>query len=384
MAITQYEENGVSYFKVYVHLRSRTNRNIRIQKYARLLKSETEARKVEKKLIKEASIELQKKDGKGLLWNDILHLWTLDLEAGYICKVNERSAQGYISILKKWTKDWNYRQASQLSRADGRRILQLMDGANLSKRYQKKAKNIINKVFEWGVEYGYILGNTVPPMKGLLIDSKNEKAPDILSLEDIKKFLNAAKAVGHNWYPVWAFAVLTGMRSGEMHALSWGQVDLEKGTILVDRAYDANLKKIGPTKGRYWRTVPINHSLRGLLLDLKNKKTPSEESFVLPRSKEWDHGDQAAVLKNFLRSINVRPIKFHALRACFATQMLANGVSSPVVMKIGGWKKSATMDIYLRLAGVDTKGATDCLKFSPDNISFGENIVRLADRKKDH
>jgi len=67
----------------------------------------------------------------------------------------------------------------------------------------------------------------------------------------------------------------------------------------------------------------------------------------------------------------------HALRACFATQMLANGVPSPIVMKIGGWKKSSTMDIYLRLAGVDTKGATDCLQFSPENINFSENVVSI-------
>jgi integrase len=76
--------------------------------------------------------------------------------------------------------------------------------------------------------------------------------------------------------------------------------------------------------------------------------------FVLPRFKDWNNGDQAVPLKTFLRSIKVRPIKFHALRACFATQMLASGIPSPIVMKIGGWKKSSTMDIYLRLSGVDT------------------------------
>ena len=57
--------------------------------------------------------------------------------------------------------------------------------------------------------------------------------------------------------------------------------------------------------------------------------------------------------------------------------MLASGVPAPVVMKIGGWKKSATMDIYLRMSGVDTKGATECLKFVPDKIDFGENVIKL-------
>lgn len=36
------------------------------------------------------------------------------------------------------------------------------------------------------------------------------------------------------------------------------------------------------------------------------------------------------------------------------------------------------MDIYLRLAGVDTKGAKDCLQFIHGEITFGENVVTLS------
>jgi len=222
----------------------------------------------------------------------------------------------------------------------------------------------------------------VAPLEGLMINKVEDKAPDILSIEEIRKFLSAAKAVNHHWYPVWAFAILTGMRSGELHALAWEQIDLEKNLILVDRSYDSNMKNIGPTKGRYWRTVPINDSLRNLILDLKRNPELVNSGHVLPRSKDWNNGDQAVPIKNFLRSIKMKPIKFHALRACFATQMLANGVSAPIVMKIGGWKKSATMDIYLRLAGVDTKGATECLQFIPEEINFGDNVVNLSSRRE--
>lgn len=36
----------------------------------------------------------------------------------------------------------------------------------------------------------------------------------------------------------------------ELHALTWDQVDLEKGIIIVDRSYDSNMKMSGPTKGK--------------------------------------------------------------------------------------------------------------------------------------
>jgi integrase len=381
MAITKYSEDGHEFFRVYVHVRSKTNRNRRVQKYSHRIKTETEARREEKKLIREASFEVQKIDGFGLNWEDVVHLWWEEVKSGYLGKVTERSASGYISIINKWTKDLNARPAAEINRADGRTLLIRMEKANLSKAYQKKVKNIISKLYDWGIEFRHIKGVNHSPLKGLLIQNQEEKAPDILSLEDIKKFLIAANAVGNRWYPVWSFAILTGMRSGELHALTWNQIDLEKNVILVDRSYDSNVKKVGPTKARYWRTIPINSSLRKLILDLKNDPILMNQDCVLPRCKDWDNGDQATPLKNFLASIRLKPIKFHALRACFATQMLANGVPAPIVMKIGGWKKSATMDIYLRLAGVDTKGATDCLEFIPSEISFGDNVVNLFESK---
>jgi integrase len=175
---------------------------------------------------------------------------------------------------------------------------------------------------------------------------------------------------------------LTGMRNGELYALTWDQIDLEKNLILVDRSYDSNMKQTGPTKGRYWRTVPINSSLRSLILEIKKNRDIPKSEYVLPRNKEWENGDQAVSLKSFLKSLNIKPVRFHALRACFATQMLTNGVPALIVMKIGGWKNTSTMDIYLRLAGVDTKGATECLGFTPQDINFGDNIVSIFNNGK--
>ena len=134
---------------------------------------------------------------------------------------------------------------------------------------------------------------------------------------------------------------------------------------------------------QYWRTVPINASLHKLILDLKIGPDKTGSQFVLPRIKDWENGDQAVAIRNFLKSIELKPIKFHALRACWTTQMLANGVPAAIVMKIGGWKKSSTMDIYLRLAGVDTKGATDCLQFVPDEINFADNVVSLFRKREE-
>ncbi len=274
------------------------------------------------------------------------------------------------------------RIAADIGKPDGRELITLLEKQNISWAYQKKVKNIVNKIYEWGIEYSHIKGVREGPLRGLLIDKKEEIPPEILSLEEIKRFLTAAQAIQHRWYPIWAFAILTGMRNGELYALSWEQIDLEKSTIIVDRSYDSNTQTTGPTKGRYWRVVPISSDLKKLILEIKGEKAVGPTDFVLPHYKDWTNGDQASVLRSFLDSIKMKSVRFHALRACFATQMLASGISAPIVMKIGGWKKMATMDIYLRLAGVDVKGATECLKFIPSQISFADNVVDFQNWKQ--
>ncbi len=91
------------------------------------------------------------------------------------------------------------------------------------------------------------------------------------------------------------------------------------------------------------------------------------------------------VLKAFCVSEGLKPIKFHTLRACFATHLLAAGVPEAKVMKVGGWKDRETMMIYVRMAGIDEAGATEALDLRPKKEALPEatfaNVVNLFPRK---
>ena len=215
-------------------------------------------------------------------------------------------------------------------------------------------------------------------MRGLTIaGSQKEKVPDILNLEEIRKLLTEARRLEHHWYPMWAMALLTGMRNGELHALLWSDVDLENRKITVSKSYHSRGKFVKSTKSGRWRTVPIADELYTLLLELK--VTTGDRSHVLPRHWKWDEGRQAEVLRAFCKGIGIKSIRFHALRACFATQLLAHDIAPARVMKICGWSELKTMQHYTRLAGVDERGATQVLKILPTDAAVMGEVVNLFD-----
>ncbi|WP_233500241.1 MULTISPECIES: site-specific integrase [Halobacteriovorax] len=149
-------------------------------------------------------------------------------------------------------------------------------------------------------------------------------------------------------------------RNGELYALTWDDVDFENRRIRVSKSYNKRSRETKTTKAGYWRNIPINDDLMKLLRDLQSKR---KNNFVLPRLRDWAHGYQAKVLRTYCTYLNITPIRFHDLRACFATQLLQNSVPPATVMKICGWKDLDTMARYIRVAGIDEVGATNKLSF---------------------
>lgn len=149
------------------------------------------------------------------------------------------------------------------------------------------------------------------------------------------------------------------MRSGELYALKWSDVDFSNKYITVQRSFNRRTNELKSTKAGYWRTVPMSSDLEKILKELQEKTT----EFVLPKLWQWKIGQQARILREFCRSIELPSIRFHTLRACFATQLIGSGVEPIKVMKICGWRDLKAMAYYLRLAGIDERGATENLGF---------------------
>lgn len=145
----------------------------------------------------------------------------------------------------------------------------------------------------------------------------------------------------------------------------------------VKKSWNARAKQTGPTKAGYWRTVPVSSEFYWFLVHNLKVEAMKSDDFLLPRFWEWDKGWQAAILRGFCQSNRLPSGRFHALRACFATQLIARGIPATVVMKICGWRDMKTMQRYIRLAGIDEGGATEVLRFIPTEVAVMEKVVSL-------
>ncbi len=375
MAIREWiGDQGEKEFSVYVNIRSRPMPHLRFQKRIRGIKTITEAQRVEKNLLKELTMKVAHSEGHGFTWRMVVDKWASFVDSPHYMdrRYNPSTVRDYIAMMQTWTKDWLDRPASELSRGDGREVLDWVLRQGRSKAFQKRLKNTINMIFNWGIETKIIRGVTHSPVFGVKITLKEDKRPEILKLDEMRLLLKVARERRHPWFSIWAVALFTGMRSGELFALKWSDVDFDKGFITVQRSYNKRTKEFKGTKAGYWRTVPISVELNSVL---KNLSKPDE--FVLPRLELWRQGQQAKVLKEFCRVISIPEIKFHTLRACFATQLISSGIEPIKVMKVCGWQDLKTMARYLRLSGVEEKGVTDGLSLLPVENNMEANILNF-------
>lgn len=400
--VTSYEIEGQTFWQAYVNIVSRKNRKIREQKRVPGLASEEEAEKVYKREYQHACIRLARRENEGATWGEVVEKWQHYYTIFPSKKLKADTIRDYVARANNWTKSWLNKPASSLGFGDGAEIFQLAkaEGASLNLQYQLKIA--IKRIYEWGIEHGHIVGKDKTPVHAVELERKPEgKLPEILTRDQVVTFLERAEAKDHPWFPVWKVDLYTGMRAGELRGLRLEDIDLvpretallldkstdpqkNYGLIRVHRAWSQKTKSFGATKGGYWRTVPVSSELYWFLQNyLSNVNWGKDEhgTLVFEDFKELKRGMQAKVIRAFCESEGLKSIKFHTLRACFATHLIQAGVPATTVMKIGGWKDLETMQIYIRMAGIEEAGATEKLSFKAKAIAvpleLPKNVVNL-------
>ncbi len=361
---------GKPVFHVTASKRSAVDPSIRETAERTFVGTKAHADREYEKLKDTVQRKIWEREQDGLSWGRLVDRFGYALETGEGLdrSVTKATALDTVRGLELYTQLWWKRPAKDISIVDVKRVMQEMTGQALSSSRRKAVKYYISAAWNWGKDNGLVPASGINPTTNVKTQGKKDdedKKPDILTLAECRKLLETAKALNHPWYYAWAVALHTGCRSGELFALLWTDVDTENRIMTVSKTFNGRFKTITSTKGGYWRDVPINEELEKLLRELRTitGRTPH----ILPRFTDWSRGEQARILRKFCEGVGLPSIKFHALRSCFATQMLRQSVAPVTVMKICGWRDLKTMQRYVRLAGIEIEGATDQLKFLPSD-----------------
>lgn len=314
------------------------------------IKTKSQAIKLEKQIKNELLRKFY--DIKHPFWNDVVS----DFITHFINQgMANNTVTNYRGALKVHTYEkWKDRRITEISTTEIRDLI-LEDLASFSEAQRKNMLKFIRAVFRYAIECNIVQRDPSPRLKF----KTGEKIKKVLTENQIKTFLKAAKAQNNSWFPIWALASYTGMRNGELFALRWERVDLNKRIMVICESWTRE-NGYKDTKSGDDRSVEIALSFMPVMKELYENKT---SEFVLPRVNSWEGGMQSKILRDFLEELNLPLIRFHDLRASWATIMLSKGVEPIKVMAMGGWKDLKTMQIYIRKSGIHIQGITDSLEF---------------------
>lgn len=256
---------------------------------------------------------------------------------------------------------------------------------------QNKIKVILSDMFERALEDDLISKN---PCKGVIIRTEKQVKAKSLTVEEQSVFFEFCKNTFYD--NLFNIAVNTGLRPGELFALTREDVDMENGFIdvnktLVYQKYLTDERKtfhVEPPKTKQsYRKVPINSVCRKYLekqFELKtlmSNKRPKEQNgflFVTTFNTPLNSVIYSDAIRSIIRKINeTRSLddafpffSGHTFRHTFATRCFENGIQAKVVQSyLGHASLKMTMDLYTHV--LEDKLSTDIEKIVPnvkDNV----------------
>ena len=152
-------------------------------------------------------------------------------------------------------------------------------------------------------------------------------------------------------------ALVTGIRIGELCALTWDDLDLEAGILRITKSLgrlpnpdssDRHKTRlvIAPPKTRNSiRSIPLPEKI----VDVLRKQQQSSDNFLLTgKSKCMEPSSCSKRFRNLLIKLNITPRNFHTLRHTFATSFIRDGADPKTVsMILGHASVNITMLMYV-------------------------------------
>lgn len=295
-------------------------------------------------------------------------LWNIEKHSGNKSSSFER----YESIYRNYVKEAGIGllKISDIKKLAIQKYYNDLKDSGKSYSQLKNLHKLLNKFFGYAETEGYIIKN---PCKGLKISKDDEEEIDdedkVVETFDNDEVKTLIESIGNKKLKyIIMFAVLTGLRQGELLALNKKDI-INKSTVKVNKTLRSaktfgedgknhyELKITKPKTKTSKREVPLPPSLKSELKRLENLvaeeklklgEAYNENSLLFP-SETGTFIDAKNLQRSWKRALdnaNIPYRKFHALRHTYATRLFENGTSILTVSRLLGHSSIKTTEIY--------------------------------------
>ena len=261
----------------------------------------------------------------------------------------------YNQLLREGGKICCHDKDGNILKKDGKPVY---ESAPLSAKTVKNIHGVLHKALEKAVKLGYIRTN---PADSCELGRVEKKEIRPLDSEDITRLMEAVQ--NHPFRALFLTTLFTGMRRGEVCGLRWDCVDLEHGTITINKQLQnipgqPGSYRLVSTKNGKGRTLKVSHFVVDLLCQQKAEQEKMRrlvgelwhnEGYVFCNAV-GEHLSPSTVYHNFKRiasDIGMPDARLHDLRHSYAVASLRAGDDIKTVQSnLGHHTASFTLDVY--------------------------------------
>ena len=187
--------------------------------------------------------------------------------------------------------------------------------------------------------------------------------------------VDAARSTGPNAHLAVLLGGEAGLRCGEMIALEWGDIDLAKRQLCVQRSeWDGHVTR---PKGGRLRYIPLTVRLAKALQEHRHLRSPR----VLCDAGGQALGRRAVLLwvRRAARRAQVQNDSVHILRHTFCSHLAMRGAPARAIQELAGHANLSTTQRYMHLSQAAIEGAIRLLDEPSPNPGRGDIVEPAND-----
>jgi len=217
---------------------------------------------------------------------------------------------------------------------------------NYAPSHVKKIHTTLSAVFKHAMKQEYITTNPASIVGN--VDLEEKKHINFWTLDEFKSFIKHVE--DPMYHALFMTMYYSGMRKGELLALTWGDVDFENNKINIDKTEYNRQVTTTKTKASTRQVIMPSHVMR-LLSILKQQVNPKMTYVVFG---EFHTSISTSTLDvrylEFIKQSGVKRIRIHDFRHSHASYLINKGIIiSVVAARLGHSDVATTLNTYSHL-----------------------------------